>query len=157
MGDHNACDVAECLHESVLQTGGVWLPQGPLMGGSTLPPGPWWMGVYLDDLLVLEKALRSGGPSLEVDALLSRAHAACEQSGLSRVPSKAFKHQLHFRAWGAEVDGDVGTVASPGEVRYRLAEVVARLPAEPRVSKRFLQRFLGVFAWAFQFRREFFG
>ena len=115
------------------------------------------MGVYLDDLLVLEKALRSKGPSPEIDAVLSKAHAAYEQAGLSRVPSKAVKNRLHFRAWGAEVDGDLGTVAAPGEVRYRLAEVVARLPSEPHVSKKFLQRFLVVFAWAFQFRREFFG
>ena len=104
------------------------------------------MGVYLDDLLVLEKALRSKGPSPEVESLLAKAHAAFDQTGLSRVPSKAFKHQLRFRAWGAEVDGDVGTVASPGDVRRRLAEVVARLPTEPHVSKKFLQRLLGVFA-----------
>jgi len=74
-----------------------------------------------------------------------------------RVPSKGFKHERRFRAWGAEVDGELGVVAAPAHVRMRLAQIVARLPSEPYVSKKFLQRLLGVFAWAFQFRRVFFG
>lgn len=135
MSEHNACDVAQGVHESVLKSGGALPPHGLLRGGQPLPPGPWWMGIYLDDLVVLEKARRSASPSPEVDALLPKSHAAYEKSGLSRDPSKGFKHQLHFRAWGAEVDGDLRTVAAPWDARLRLAEVVSRLPREPHVFR----------------------
>ena len=122
MGDHNACDFAQCVHETILRVAGAVRLGGLLCGARPLPRGPLWMGVYLDDLRSVEKVPRAGAPSVRLtEKFVPRAHSAYRESGFSRVPTKGSKGELQFRAWGAEVDGDRGLLAPPKEARQALA------------------------------------
>lgn len=55
MGDVNACDIAQAVHESVLKREGLLVPETTLVYGHPVPDGPLWEGIYLDDLLVTLK------------------------------------------------------------------------------------------------------
>lgn len=48
---------------------------------------------------------------------ISAAEIAYEKAGLSRAEHKAFRGEVDFKAWGAEVRGVLGTVGAPLLVR----------------------------------------
>ena len=53
MGDINACDIAQGVHEFVLQSNGVLMDEHRLEYGKPLPESDLMEGVYLDDLLIV--------------------------------------------------------------------------------------------------------
>ena len=57
MGDVNGCDIAQAVHESVLQQAGLLAPSDTLVYGEPVPVGRVWEGIYLDDLLVAYRLL----------------------------------------------------------------------------------------------------
>lgn len=103
MGDHTACDVAQAVHQAVLERTDALPSERLVRGRRPLPCGPLLCGVYLDDLLYLERTRLGRHPTgrirIAVD-LLEKAHRACETSGLQKVEKKMFRESPRFKAWG---------------------------------------------------------
>ena len=57
MGDLNSVDVAQRVHEQIIAESGVLIAQNQLRFDQPLPDGPQYVGVYLDDLLLVHKSL----------------------------------------------------------------------------------------------------
>ena len=55
MGDKNGCDIAQAVHESLLQRHGLLRSECTLQYGTHLPEGELLEGVYLDDLLIAKR------------------------------------------------------------------------------------------------------
>ena len=167
MGDTNACCVAQGVHEHILQQQGLLLPETKLVYGTPLPDSVLLEGAYLDDLLVVLRKKAEGAIPLDgsfepaplqatdVDMEhLARAERAYEAAGLERALHKSFRGESHFKAWGAEIDGIVGTAGAPLAVRRQVFCLVMRVIAEGRASTVILQRLMGYLCFCFQYRRE---
>ncbi len=55
MGDTNGCDVAQAVHEHILENSGLLQPEHKLTYGNPVPQTNLLEGAYLDDLLVVFK------------------------------------------------------------------------------------------------------
>lgn len=169
MGDSNACDIAQAVHEYVLEQHGLLSPQSKMVYGRHLPDGPTLEGAYLDDLLVIGRV--KAGRDVEVDGSFEppeprpsdpdmrqvrAAELAYEHAGLERALHKSFRAELNFKAWGAEIDGVKGTAGVPIAVRRQVWHLFSRVVVMGKGTKNLLQRLLGYAAFCFQFRRECF-
>ena len=137
--------------------------------GSPLPDSPILDGVYLDDLLVVQRC--SHHQTVPVDGSfipdlpqpgdadvrrVAAAEAAYEAAGLQRATHEAFRHEACFKAWGAQVDGVKGKVAAPDEMRQQTWCLFYKVVQLGLCSKTILQKLLGYSCFIFQFRRECF-
>lgn len=169
MGDCNACDIAQATHESILEPAGLLGPDSKMKYGCPLPDSPILDGVYLDDLLVVQRCshhqtVPTDGsfipePPQPGDADVRRVAAAEEAygaAGLQRATHKAFRHEVSFKAWGAQIDGVKGKVAAPDEMRQQTWCLFYRVVQLGLCSKTILQKLLGYSCFIFQFRRECF-
>lgn len=169
MGDINACCIAQGVHEHVLQTHTVLSPQSKLVYGEPLPDSRILEGAYLDDLLVVHR-MATGAPIPQDGSFqpppvqdgdadvqqIAKAEQAYEAAGLQRAPAKSFRGKVHFKAWGAEIDGVAGVVGAPLQMRRQVWSLVMAVVKEGRSTKVILQRLLGYICFCFQFRREFY-
>lgn len=168
MGDINACDIAQGVHEFVLQSNGVLLDERRLEYGKPLPESDLMEGAYLDDLLIVYRKTMecdinpetfqpppvSGDDWDAQHAIL--AEQAYEKAGLQRAIHKSFRFQEKFKAWGAEIDGIQGRAGAPLHVRRQLWLLLMKTIKVGYSSKELLQRILGYICFAFQYRREFY-
>lgn len=168
MGDINACDIAQGVHEFVLQSNGVLMDEHRLEYGKPLPESDLMEGAYLDDLLVVYRKTMecdinpetfqpppvSGDDWDAQHAIL--AEQAYEKAGLQRAIHKSFRFQEKFKAWGAEIDGIQGRAGAPLHVRRQLWLLLMKTIKVGYSSKELLQRILGYNCFAFQYRREFY-
>ena len=110
MGDLCACEFAQCSHISLCLRDGVCRVHELLSLKGAIPRGMLHVGIIIDDLVVMEKVLRSSmgqGPS-DGERRIEAARLAYQRVGLPNNPKKGFLRQLHARFWGAEVDGEKG-------------------------------------------------
>ena len=169
MGDKNACSIAQATHENILKRHGLLKAEHKLVYGEPVPTDPLWEGIYLDDLLItLKVAMPSEIPldgsfvppapqDQDPDMVhAKKAEAAYVEAKLPRALQKSFRAQVHFKAWGAAIDGIKGTVGAPMDVRRQLWWLIAQLVASGRASREALEKLGGFVAFVFQFRREFF-
>ena len=168
MGDINACDIAQGVHEFVLQSNGVLMDEHRLEYGRPLPESDLIEGAYLDDLLIVYRKIMgydidpdsfqppaaSGDDGDARHALL--AERAYEKAGLKRATHKSFRFEEKFKAWGAEIDGIRGRAGAPLHVRQQLWLLLMKTIKLGYSSKEFLQRILGYICFVFQYRREFY-
>ncbi|CAE7443412.1 unnamed protein product [Symbiodinium sp. CCMP2592] len=169
MGDRNGCAIAQATHEGILRKHGGLDPETTLRYGQSAPRGDLWQGVYLDDLLVVQRM--TVGAAVPLDGTfdppeasaedadmqeVSKAEGAYDAAGLQRALHKSFRALTKFKAWGAEIDGVQGTIASPLSVRQQVWRLLERLVATGWATKEIMQKVLGFLAFAFQFRRELF-
>ena len=170
MGDVNGCDVAQAVHEAVLRHGGVLDPKSTLVYGEPVPVGRLWEGIYLDDLLIayrheLEYKVALDGSFIpptpsdqDPDVLeVKAAEAAYEEAGFDRALHKAFRCEVEFKAWGAEINGVLGKVGAPLETRRQVWSILRRIVELGFSTKVILQKVLGLACFVFQFRRELYG
>lgn len=169
MGDVNACDIAQAVHEAVLKREGLLVPETTLVYGHPVPEAPLWEGIYLDDLLVtykvtttdpipLDGSFQPPGPQAD-DADMKRvaaAERAYAAAGLQRAEHKSFRAMTDFKAWGAEVKGVLGTVGAPLVVRQQLWQLLRRVAHGGFCTLNTLQKLMGYLCFAFQYRRECF-
>ena len=168
MGDHWAPALAQASHEGLLAACGALVPEEKLVLGSPLPRSPsrHYSGVCIDDEVgvqfftcVPEKVppfnpdAPPQGRDLEACAL---AEAAYVKAGLQIHPKKKERRVRVFKAWGAQFEGDTGTVSMERTRLVSLCICTARVTAHGVVSERVLQKLLGLRAFAFQFRRPLF-
>ena len=167
MGDVNGCDIAQAVHEAVLQKRGVLSEGSALIYGTPVPRGPSWEGVYIDDLLICQKCRVSdvipqdgsfvAPPPQEDDVdvqKVAQAEIAYEQAGLLRAVHKAFRFETRFKAWGAEIDGIKGQVGTPLTVRRQLWMLLHKIVATGWCCQEVLRKMLGYLSYVFQYRRE---
>ncbi len=168
MGDTNACDIAQATHESILQAKDLLTTDTRLEYGESVPSGDIWEGVYLDDLLVVLKCLAdkpidpatfippaATGDDVDMKRM-AKAEQAYAEAGLVRAEHKAFRADVNFKAWGAEIRGLEGTVGAPLEFRRQVWKLLQRIIRLGWCTKRILQRLLGYTCFIFQYRRELF-
>ena len=145
----------------------VLRPESTLIYGEPVPRGDFWEGACLDDLLVTyKKTLEYDIPldgsfvppcteASDPDHLRTlEAELAYQDAGLERAIKRSFRGETEFKAWGAEIDGVLGTAAAPIEVRQQVWLLIARVVQLGFASKKVLQQIVGYTSVAFQFRRE---
>ena len=86
-------------------------------------------------------------------ATLSEAYEAV---GLVTHPKKSKRRARVFHAWGAHFEGDAATVGMDREKLAALSAETAGFAAGTLASEHLLQKVLGLWAFAFQFRRPLF-
>ena len=169
MGDKNACDIAQAVHEGVLRRHGVLDPACTLVYGKHVPETELIEGVYLDDLLIAKRCASEEIVPLDGtftpplpqvndrDVIeVAAAEAAYLDAGLRRAEHKAFRFETSFRAWGAEIDGINGRAGSPVQVRRQIWMLLRAIVTGGFCSQEVLRKVLGYLSFAFQFRREFY-
>lgn len=167
MGDTNACDIAQAVHEAVLKQSGLLSAETKWEYGQPLPHGDLFEGAYLDDLLIASRIRLPHPIPLDgsftppqpqaTDPDMVQAQAAEEaykRAGLERATRKSFRGETQFKAWGAEVDGVRGRVAAPLSSRRQVWVLLLEVIKYGRASKQILQRLLGYVCFFFQYRRE---
>eukprot|EP00438_Fugacium_kawagutii_P026439 Skav201238 [mRNA] locus=scaffold3524:39770:44044:- [translate_table: standard] len=115
MGDTNSCEFAQCSHVQLCLVEGVCSTDELLTLRGFIPRSPTTVGIIIDDLVILERMLRShfethGGRGTASDEKLECALAAYAKAGLDVNLKKEFKHERCSRFWGIELDGDKGLV-----------------------------------------------
>ena len=55
MGDLNGIDIAQAIHEAVLERAGMLKPESKIIYGLPAPVGNVWEGAYTDDVLVTQR------------------------------------------------------------------------------------------------------
>ena len=156
MGDINGCAIAQATHEAVLQRKGLLEPESALVYGEPVPRERVWEGAYLDDLLVtyrqelpfripLDGSFSAPAPQAEDPDMVKTAlaEAAYKEAGFERALHKSFRGLTCFKAWGAEVDGVLGRVGAPLEVRRQIWVVIQKVVALGAASRRVLQKVVG--------------
>ena len=167
MGDRNACDIAQATHEALLEKVGLLTSSTKLVFGKPLPRGPILEGVYLDDLLVVQKCsmtepIPQDGTfvpppptaSDQDQRRVQQAEQAYAEVGLPRAVHKAFRGQTDFKAWGAEIQGVKGTAGAPKHFRQQVWVLLCRVVKLEHCTKNILQKILGYVCFIFQYRRE---
>ena len=169
MGDVNGCAIAQATHEAVLRREGLLDRGSALIYGEAVPNHRVWQGAYLDDLLItyrlalaqkvaLDGSFRPPAPlPQDPDVVLTKAaEHAYQQANLSRAEHKAFRCEISFKAWGAEVDGVRGRAGAPLDVRRQVWQILRKIVDLGFCTKEILQRVLGFVCFIFQYRREFY-
>ena len=154
MGDHNAVDVAQKLHETILKNHNCMLESDVLRYGSPIPPSDVLEGAYIDDHLVVGRVGRHAvkGPGRDRE-VLSRSRAAYVASGLP-LSAKSFNECGTFNAWGIEVRAEQGEV---GVARGKLLQIMTlglATAAGGVATKQVMQQLLGLMIHPFCLRRE---
>ena len=165
MGDHWAPAIAQVSHEQVLKAHGALTADEHLQLGFPLPRAPHkhYSGVCIDDKLSLQVFDCKVPSGLAEDSPLGRDLEACAQAeeayehvGLQSHPKKRIRRAATFSAWGAHFDGDRGIVGMDRTKLALLCIESARLAAAGVCTERLLQKVMGLWAFACQFRRPMF-
>ena len=167
MGDKNGVAIAQAVHEGVLKHHGLLEPRHVLVYGRHTPTDPTWQGIYIDDLLITQRVDVGIPVSLDgsfkpppvqdtdQDAVfVAKAERAYDEAGFQRALHKRFRHEVHFRAWGAEIDGVLGRAGAPLDLRRQVWLLLHRVISTGWASKLVLQRIVGYTSFIFQYRRE---
>ena len=100
MGDLNACSIAQCTHEAILRSGGCLAAHEHLKYGLTVPPGPVWDAVFIDDRVVVRKLdisdvnTKHSGRDVELMKNGEEVYASVE--GLTRATEKEVRFEETF-------------------------------------------------------------
>ena len=87
---------------------------------------------------------------------LAQADAAYSKVELECHPKKRLRRADNFKAWGAHFDGNACLVGMDGTKLAMLSFLTALLAQKGVVSERLLQKVLGLWASALQFKRPLF-
>ena len=123
MGDLNAVGLAQTTHERILEKRGALDGIRLLRYGDRLPISELMVGVYVDDLIDVQKLLgrlwsRGQGADYDVLRLCEAGYAA---ANLPRAIDKSFHGVMDFVAWGTSVNGDAGRVGVSAPKRLQLS------------------------------------
>ena len=170
MGDINAADIGQAVHEAALEAFGCCSDDTKLARGRALPPGPVFEGTYIDDHLVLaivpNDILREPvGPDRD---LIKQSHLAYDHFKLERAPEKGFgfsqalsgpaepEAAQEFLAWGTHVSSRLKTAGAPLMKRAHLLVLTSLLLALPVINKDLMRRILALYIHPITHRRELF-
>lgn len=157
MGDTNGVDLAQAVHEAILQSVGCLQPEHTLVHGRIFPCSKTLEGLYIDDHLAFQivdkKPLRDRNP-LQDEVITKKTRARYEELGLPRSLKKAFDKSYNFEAWGTCVDSKSGRVSAPIEKLRQIETLTVALLATGEATKKALQKLVGLYIHPFLHRRE---
>jgi hypothetical protein len=159
MGDLNAVDVAQTVHEEVLKVAGTLREDQVIRYGHPVPAGDSWEGVYVDDHLALQVVADEAamaGDGRDRDIVRSVKQAYLDTPGLEEAVEKEVLFEPNFTAWGTEVSGVLGFAGAPRERRAGLSCVSALLGARGTADKKTLEKVIHSTTHPFMHRTEFF-
>lgn len=163
MGDQKGVPIGQAVHVALLRSAGI---SGPVLEYG-MPVRPClkigedtvYTGVIIDDFLVVADVPRSLGFEAEgLDTFVGRsAMEAYEKVGLAPKPEKVHRRQAIIRAWGADLDGDVGVVGAPAAKIVQIAAISFEVAiSDFKLSKRDWQRVVGGWSFPLMFKRPMF-
>eukprot|EP00971_Amphidinium_carterae_P339070 6476678-Amphidinium_carterae.1 len=119
MGDQKAPDIAQCVHMHLGWQAGALSEATCMSHGYRAPPGPIWIGAYVDDyaqVAVLDDRLPAPWSSGEVSKAADERHqkmlAAYRNACIERKVAKATKDEESGTIWGATLDSKSRTVSA---------------------------------------------
>ena len=161
MGDTNSCEFAQCAHLGVCRQHQVFYDHELLTMRSQVPRGLLSIGIIIDDLVVLEKILRSDLNSdaadrrpFEAEERLARALQGYANAGLEVNLKKEFKNEVCARFWGVELDGDAGLLRPSSLRLWPLILVTLRVASLQLCSVGLLEALSGSWISMFMLRRR---
>ena len=157
MGDCAACEVAQCAHLGVCLHG-----IGELLVHAAAPPrGLLSIGLVIDDLIFLEKALASrvgGDPGKGVPSLgrrrLDAALDAYRRAPLKVSEDKVFSDSTKASFWGITVHGESGWVRPNPERLWPLMLITSRVVQLGLATAQLLESLVGSWLSVFLLRRR---
>ena len=165
MGDKWAPSIAQVSHEAVLKAFGALDEHEHLKLGYPVPRAPLghYSGVCIDDKLSLQVFKRFVPIGTPAEVTPARDLQACEQAdtayravGLEAHPKKKVRRAANFKVWGAQFQGNKGLVSMDCTRLAALCLLTAQVASVGACSERLLHKILGLWAFAFQFRRPLF-
>jgi len=155
MGDLCAVEFAQSSHLGVvLQCGGIH-PCELLRLRSPMPRGPFMGGIVIDDLVLLERVMRSNLQAASVASLrLEAIKEKYKEVGLPVNLKKEFVDATCARFWGAEVDGKAGIVRPNSFRVWPLMLVTLRVCCLGVTSVSLLESLCGSWISVLMFRRR---
>ena len=161
MGDLNAVDLTQAVHEQVLIDSGGFKPDEDIKYGHPTPESDTWEGLYIDDHIITQVVDRQMCPRarrpkerLRDEELLQASRDHYIAVGLPRSEAKAFEGRYKFVAWGTEVDSCSGRVGVPIGKLLLICDLVVGGLCSVHLSKNALQQLLGQFPHPWMHRRE---
>ena len=79
------------------------------------------------------------GVKLRDDEILQASRENYKRLNIPVSAKKAFTKEYQFQAWGTSVDSRTGRVGTPMQKLHQLGDLLAKVCALPRVSKKLLQ------------------
>ena len=161
MGDCAACEVAQCAHLGVCLRGRAIHP-GELLVHAVAPPrGLLSVGLVIDDLIFLEKAMARGEPGstkskapslgrLRLDAALK----AYREAPLKVSDDKVFCDATKASFWGITVHGESGWVRPNPERLWPLVLITSRVIQLGLTTAQLLESLVGSWLSVFLLRRR---
>ena len=166
MGNLNAVDICQRVHEAVLQNGGLLKKDTMIRYPYEMPAEGIGEGIYIDDHLVFWIAPQSQlslpyGPDKDI---ILTSHKLYEQANLQLSLSKGFGFadrssdvpvgDQSFVAWGTRVDSDLGRVGVEPSKRQTIAFLLFCVLSQPRVPVTILKRVVALCIHPLLHRRE---
>lgn len=164
MGDCHAVSFGQLSHLAVLlRTEVIHLDDFLMLHSRPSPRKSWVAGLMIDDLVLLERRVRSSGPSVEESAgspstcekIIAEVRKQYEEVGLPRHDGKAVYNSLDGTFWGVEMDGAKGTIRPSLKRSIPLAFILQRVVALGQATVGLLEIISGSLVSVFQNRRRF--
>ena len=161
MGDKWAPSIAQVSHENVLHQSGALRDEEHICLGFPLPRAPLghYSGVCIDDKVSLQVFPQFVPVGASEEHFPARDLEACRQSdlaygkvGLETHPKKVVRRAANCKVWGAQFTEDCLVSMDPTKL-VSLCKVTAQLAHVGVASERLLSKVMGLWAFAFQFRR----
>ena len=161
MGDQNACEFAQCSHLAMMLEAEVLTVSEMLSMQGDIPRGLLGVGIIIDDLVLLEKLLRSSlSPEGTVvsrtmaDERLDRALNAYSKHKLEVNLKKEFRNQFTARFWGIELDGKKGLLRGSSLRMWPLIVITSRVAMLGLCTVSLLEALAGSWVSLFSVRRR---
>ena len=150
MGDLNAVDIAQQTHLEILKDSGCMQPHEVLSYGHPLPAEQCLEGLYIDDHITMQivpkkKFGRTAKSRYRDNEIVEKSRARYDALGIPVSKKKAFNFQAEFQAWGTSVDSNSGRVGTPLVKLKQLSTLITKVCHLKVVSKKLLQKVLGLF------------
>ena len=157
MGGKNSMDVAQAVHEAMLEQAGCMRPHERMDHKRPPPMGRTWEGTYADDHVVVQRLtveeLRSEAV-LRDNKITDASVESYLRHGAVLELDKRIRFRENFVAWGTQVRGRRGLVESSLDKRFQIAVLVFQFVCLRVADVGILDRVLGSLVHPLQHRTE---
>ena len=160
-GDHLGVEFALSAHQGFLEEFGVLEKENQILGHETVPFGPKWCGLVIDDFFVIsEEHVSVAAAESASFHSLQEARLAYDKEKVEGSTEKDIVASDRFKAAGAEVISDPKTVrlgltlvGAPIAKRFALSVLSLRAAALPSITPLLASRLSGNWVSALLYRR----
>ena len=157
MGDLNSCEVAQAAHVGLCLQNGVVQADELLTLRGSVPRGLLSVGIIIDDLVLLEKVLKTADLSSQACISSRRLESALRgyaAADLEVNMKKEFRTQLQARFWGIELDGEKGLIRPSSLRMWPVVLITARVAMLGLCSVSLMEALAGSWIALFSVRRR---